>query len=579
MGPVGSGARPGAVGLVATLARVTPAPAAGVVAGLLPALAVATGMAAGALADVSLGPDRMRFCLVGGFAGVYLSLLADGYLSTLAFLAMFVAALACMSATLSRVGQSGERSPAAPAVAAGALVLAGGLAHPLFLSLAAGVVVAGVLAILPEAIRAARDGTPLLRSGAARIAGAALAGAALTPVGLLLSGGFAASTADTSRDAVIRRTGVGSLRSSYLHKLAHDFAWYRTLVVVGLAATAFVVRDRTSGGGRGDRRRFFWASSIGWVVIAAAAVALLVVGTTVPGQRLLATCLALPLFAGVGLARLGRRGGATRWIAILCALLFVGLAWSRWLGERPPVSPDVVADARQAAVVAAGEPAGTPVVVVMDDRSGAPTLRAIAYANQVRAALAPQGPIDVRVFLGSPADYLTGRPTITGQQEHDAYSRESMASIRRLTSPPLAMVVRAFDPGAFAHGIALPGSTRAASDVVVLAGSPPVPPAGPERLGAVGGSLQSPWVPAWEALLLLVIAGVVGGPIAGLVLPSEPARARAALAPAAGFGALILASVLVDGIGLGLSGVGGWVALALAALPAWVVVLRRRRAT
>jgi hypothetical protein len=174
----------------------------------------------------------------------------------------------------------------------------------------------------------------------------------------------------------------------------------------------------------------------------------------------------------------------------------------------------VVADARQAAVVAAGEPAGTPVVVVMDDRSGAPTLRAIAYANQVRAALAPQGPIDVRVFLGSPADYLTGRPTITGQQEHDAYSRESMASIRRLTSPPLAMVVRAFDPGAFAHGIALPGSTRAASDVVVLAGSPPVPPAGPERLGAVGGSLQSPWVPAWEALLLLVIAGVVGGPIA-----------------------------------------------------------------
>ena len=120
MGPVGSGARPGAVGLVATLARVTPAPAAGVVAGLLPALAVATGLAAGALADVALGPDRARFWLVGGFAGAYLSLLADGYLSTLAFLAMFVAALACMSAALPRdgrrtLGLRGSRPPSRPA--------------------------------------------------------------------------------------------------------------------------------------------------------------------------------------------------------------------------------------------------------------------------------------------------------------------------------------------------------------------------------------------------------------------------------------------------------------------------------
>jgi hypothetical protein len=46
-------------------------------------------------------------------------------------------------------------------------VLAGGRAHPLFLTLAAGVVAAGVLAILPEAIRAARGGAHRWRSGAA----------------------------------------------------------------------------------------------------------------------------------------------------------------------------------------------------------------------------------------------------------------------------------------------------------------------------------------------------------------------------------------------------------------------------
>jgi len=38
---------------------------------------------------------------------------------------------------------------------------------------------------------------------------------------------------DTSRDAFVRRAGVGSVRSSYLHKLTHDFAWYRALVWSG----------------------------------------------------------------------------------------------------------------------------------------------------------------------------------------------------------------------------------------------------------------------------------------------------------------------------------------------------------
>ena len=580
MGPVGSGARPGSVGLVATLAGVTPAPAAGVVAGLIPALAAATGLAAGALADLALGPNRARFCLVGAFVGAYLSLLADGYLSTLAFTATFVAALACMAAALRGTGASPRaqnETHFVQALAAGALMLSAGLAHPLFLLLAGGVVAAGVLAVLPTAIRAAKDGTPLWRSGAARIAAAALAGIALTPAGLLLSGGFDGSTVDTSRDAFVRRAGVGSVRSSYLHKLTHDFAWYRALVVVGLAATPLVVRGTTDD--RGERRRFLWGVSFGWVLIAAAGVALLLVGAALPGQRLLATCLALPLLAGVGLARLWRGPGAgRRWIAAVGALLFLALAWSRWLGERPPVSDRVVADARQVAVAVAGEPAGTPVVVVMDDRGAAPTLRAIADANQVRAALAPEGPIDVWVFLGTTNDYLAGRPTITGRAEHDASSRQTMAAVRRLGAPPVAVVVRAFDPQAFARALALPGSTRVQPDVVILPGSRNPAPPTPDRLDAVGGGPQSPWLPVWAGALLLAIAGLVGWPIASLLLDAEPARPRAALAPAAGFAAVSLASVLIDGVGLHLSAAGGWVALALAALPGWALVARRRAA-
>jgi hypothetical protein len=579
MGPVGSGARPGSVGLVATLAGVTPAPAAGVVAGLIPALAVATGLAAGALADLALGPDRARFCLVGAFVGAYLSLLTDGYLSTLAFTAAFVAALACMTAALLGTGASPRaqnETHFVQALAAGALMLSAGLAHPLFLLLAGGVVAAGVLAVLPAAIRAAKDGTPLWRSGAARIAAAALAGIALTPAGLLICGGFDGTTVDTSRDAFVRRAGVGSVRSSYLHKLAHDFAWYRALVVVGLAATPLVVRGTTHDR---ERRRFLWGVSFGWVLIAAAGVGLLLVGTALPGQRLVATCLALPLLAGVGLARLWRGPAAgRRWIAAVGVLLFLALAWSRWLGERPPVSDRVVVDARQVAVAVAGEPTGTPVVVVMDDGGAAPTLRAIAYANQVRAALAPEGPIDVWVFLGTANDYLAGRPTITGRAEHDASSRETMAAVRRLGTPPVAVVVRAFDPSAFVRALAVPGSVRVQPDVVSLPGSRTLAPATPDRLDAVGGGLQSPWLPVWSGALLLAIAGLAGWPIASLVLEAEPARPRAALAPAAGFAALTLASVLIDGVGLHLSATGGWVALALAALPGWAVLARRRAA-
>src|SRR5215831_192044 len=57
MGPLGTGIRPGSIGLVATLSRVTAMPAVGVVAALIPALAAATGLAVGAVSELSLGAD------------------------------------------------------------------------------------------------------------------------------------------------------------------------------------------------------------------------------------------------------------------------------------------------------------------------------------------------------------------------------------------------------------------------------------------------------------------------------------------------------------------------------------------
>jgi hypothetical protein len=583
MGPLGTGIRPGSIGLVATLSRVTAMPAAGVVAAVIPALAAATGLAAGAVSELALGADRLRFVLVAVFAGSYLTLLADGYLSTFAFLAAFVAALACMASSLSATdasvdGSVGSVRPGTVSVAyAGALILAAGLAHPLMLGIA-GVVVAGaIVGILPIAIRARRSGTSFWSTGAARVGAAGLGGAILVPGGLALSGGFGHSAVVTSRDAILRNGGRSALlRSSYMRKLTHDFAWYRVLVVLGLAATPLLARADGGSAWRTERARFLWGGSIAWVAAAVLGVVLLVSGASLPGQRLAATCLALPLLAGIGVAAMWRRPGAAwRVVAAVGAVLFLLLAWSRWLGERPLDSPAVVTDARAAAVALARTPPGTPFVVVMDDRNSTPTIGVIRYLNDLRGLVPPAAAGRVHVFLGTPEDFLALRPTITGQPEHDAYSRSSLKSIQRLTARPLVVVVRAFDPAAFDRALSVPGAKRLAPGVVALPGSAPVGAA--SATSDIGAGPRSPWLPVWGSVLLLAIAAVVGWPFTGLVPGGRAGRLRWALAPAFGFGALMLASVLVDGVGLHLSAAGGWVALAVAAVPAWVALVWRSR--
>jgi hypothetical protein len=580
MGPLGTGARPGSVGLVATLARVTGAPAAVVVAATIPALAAATGLAAGALSEVALGADRRRFFLVTVLSGSFLTLLADGYLSTFAFLSAFVAALACMTVSLRSVDPAADRDalaskgPGAIMLAAG-LTLAAGLGHPLFLAVAAVVVAGGIVGILPETIRAAHTGTPFWSTGAARVGAAGLGGAALVPVGLAMSGGFATSSVVTSRDAVLREMGRASqVRSSYVRKLTHDFPWYRALVL-GSAATPLLVRADAGRAWATERARFLWGLAVAWVAVAVGGVLLLVAGASTPGQRLAATCVALPLLAGVGLAAMWRRrAGAWRAAAAVGAVLFLVLAWSRWIGERPLDSASVVAGAQQAALALAGAPPGTPLVVVMDDRSASPTIRAVRYLNDLRGQVAPGDAGRVFVFLGTPEDFLASRPTLTGQPEYDAYSRSSLDSIRSAGGRPLVLVVRAFDPRAFGRARSLPDATRAGPGVVALPGSPPTAPV--SSSDATGAGPQSPWAPVWEAILVLAIACAVGWPYTAM-LPHMDGRLRWALAPALGIAALMVASVVVDGIGVRLSDTNGWLAPALAVVPAWGLMIWMHR--
>jgi len=595
MGPLGSGARPGVVGLVATLARVTPAPTAGVVAGLLPALAVATGLAAGALVDLILGPHRVRFVLVAAFTGAYLSLLADGYVSTLAFGAAFVAALACFAAALPDGNEAARRHRALALVAGGGLVAAAGLSHPLFLALGAGVLGTGLLAMVPGAIREHRAGTTVGALGVVRILAAFAAGVCVVAIGLLSAGGFGGTPVEISRDAFLRKAGLGSLlRTSYLHKLRHDFPWYRVVTIVGLAATALGVARRKPRDAA-DRWALFWGAMLGWIVISAGGVLLLFAGTSAPGQRLLAFCLALPILGGIGLAWIWRgarakddaardaggvRSPLWRRVAVVAAAcLFLGLAWGRWLGLRPQVSPELLAQAREAGIALTQTSGGTPLAVVIDPRGPQPAELAIRYDAYLRDEVAVADIAHVHVVVGAVPDVLAGRSTVTGDREYDAYSRMSVAGLRGL-SAPLALALRSFDARAYSEALTTRGHDVVGPGIVALPPSvirtpidimTPTPP-------PVGPGPQSPWLPVWEGAVLLVLAALAGWPLGAIFVGGAGPRARAALAPSLGFAAMTLASVAVDGVGLHLSSAGGWIALAVAVVPGWiaVVVIRRR---
>src|SRR5207248_1179597 len=226
-----AGARPGTVGPLAALSGALHVRAGTVIAALQPALAVAVGLATGALVEICLGRDRTRFVLVTLFTAGFLSLLVPGYLSTLTFGATFVAGFACVARSI-EPGPPTERSAGAgswPAVVgAGLLFGAAGLAHPLFLGLGAAVLGGAILALLlPDR---PRHGLRSPSPGALRLAGASAAAAALTVAGLVYVGRAARHAVQTSRDSILRTVGLGRFsRSSYLRVLSRFFPWYRTV--------------------------------------------------------------------------------------------------------------------------------------------------------------------------------------------------------------------------------------------------------------------------------------------------------------------------------------------------------------
>jgi hypothetical protein len=588
VGGFGTGGRPAVIAAMAALSRLPGLSEAGVAASMAPAMAAAMGLAAAEFVrSASRSPDdgRIRFTLTVLFTGLFLSIMVAGYLSTLAFGTLLVTGLACLAWGLE------PGAPRRPVAAAAPLLGLAVLAHLLFGFLAAAVLGGVAVALVPPWRRTAAAGGSLADSGFGRTLAAGAGAVAVVAVGFAVSAG-GPKAPETSRDAVLRRSGLGHLiRASYRRKLVHDFPWWRWTAYLLAAGTALVAWLRTPG------RRTRWrhplaawsavperTAALGgflasWALITAGAIGALVANlSAAPGQRMATFCLPIPILAAIGLGDLWTRPTRAGRVAFwLVGAAFVVVAWLAWGGQRPLVTPEAVSQARAAGEVLAGTPPGTPLILVADDRSDKPGLYITRYENYLRGGVPARRIPDVHVFVGTPADLVAGRPTLTGEEEHDALARSSLAEVRPLLSQqPLVVAVAAFDATTYRHSAAMSGARQLAPGVVAIAGfdgDRPCPDCGtlPPALTDPGSGPMSPWLPVWLAPVLLLVLAALGFPWSRLAIPDAEPITGLALAPGFGLAAVALAALVMDAVGLRLADVGGWAALTLAAT-GWVLL-------
>ena len=531
--------RPGAPALLLTISGTLHLTAVTVTAALQTALGIALGTSAAALAAVAtddsreLGVPRATWALAGFLAGVFAVHLVAGYLANLVFAAAFLASCVAL-ATGSRRG----------AIAAALVLAGGGLSHPQFFLFGSGVI--GLVAA-SDLLR--RDD----RAEAARLAAAIVLALAFVGAGLAsMLGGPPHLATDTSRDAFLRRAGLGgSLKHVYVDRFIHRWTRY----VQWLALPLAILGMRPASGVAGRLLR-------AWVLAMVVGLPIGLVTGWFPAERLIAFGFAVPILAAFGLARIHaalaerRAGVATALVASLVMMMAAGavIAWRR---QQPFMTTLEVERATTAAQIAAETSVpGDPIVVIVNDTDASATFLATRAANIVRAAVPPDRVRDVFIYVGTTANELAGRPTMTGNPEYDALSRLYLEDIRAEDGHPTVFVLAPFDRPGVAAGTPA-GFARVTRGVFTTARSQ-----GPLRIAP--WSPLAPSSPATIALAslavlaLLVVVGY-GWARAGLTTATAtpPSWVTVATAPAFGAAALTLAAIALERAGLPFSGAIG----------------------
>jgi hypothetical protein len=471
--------------------------------------------------DIDNGGPRATWVVAGVLAGTFAVHMAAGYLASLAFAALFLAAATALAMATSRA-----------TVAAALLLGAAGSAHPLFLLL-------GVPILVVAAAQAWRtDRAEVRRVVAASIAGCAVFGVEA----LALLAGPGQLSVITSRDGLLRTAGLTDvLRSAYLDRLVHR--WTRYVQWASIPLAVYGLHET-----RGFVRRFL----VAWGVVSLGGMGIGLVTGLFPPDRFITFGFVVPILAAYGLVRLWRAVTARRVVAVAVAgglvIAMTAGAFIPWARQKPFLSTAEVQAVTEAGRYASAAPPGTPLLFVVNDRDATATFLATQAANVIRAALPPDRIRDASVVVPYPR---AGRPATS---ERIALARITSSDAEEATRaagvPPLSFLLTPFDrvdrpPPAMARvtdGVFIEtASTGTGVPAAMSRPVDPLEPSSPERI----------LLAAFAVLALLLAAG---SGWAGVF--ARDAVARLALAPMCGMAVLVLAGITLERLGMPLT---GWV--------------------
>jgi hypothetical protein len=461
----------------------------------------------------------------------------------------------------------------APLAITAVLLFAAALAHVAIFAAFAAAAGLYVALSIPAFLRERRAGASLLATDAGGAAATFVASG--VAVAVVLFGALGFRPTDT-----VHTESVSFL---FRGRTLDEIRRIRPPTTLPAAAVGAAASWRWAGSDRSGRAMV--RLGFAWLVVVGVGVLLSLRGRAVPGGRFLLFALPLPVLVALGLGvvawiiaggRLGLRAllAVVLVVATLAILARPGYRFIRfqYVQTRATLSTQLGV----VATYSSGLDPDTPVVVVVDQPGPAGAFTPKLRQNVIRSAMPPDRIVQTFVFPGRVDDVLAGRPTIlpattSWERAFNRTSQQSWSQVGPALDRGAAVVVmRRYDTAGFDELAAKDPSRMLTGDVMVVRGPVhAISPATPR--GAFGV-----WAAALWGLVLLAGLGLVGWGFAAMALPA--ARASwldvACLAPAVGAGVAVVASLIVDAVGLDPSGPWGAAGLLVAGVAGWALFAR-----